>query len=74
MSSRCPSEAGRRLGSARVSRAGFGVSPKQSFLAAFTGGKVRDGGTRSLRRLPDDTRALPGPPSYSLVSTICRPL
>ena len=46
-----PKSARRNLGSARVSRAGFGVSPKQSFL------KVRESGTPSPTR---ETRALPG--------------
>jgi hypothetical protein len=44
------------LGSARASRAGFGVSPKQAFLRAWPERKVRDGGTPSPAR---ETRALP---------------
>jgi hypothetical protein len=48
----------RRQGGAPVSRAGFGVSPKQSF------GKVREPGTASPAR---ETRALPGTNS-------CRPI
>src|SRR5438105_11950229 len=50
------------LGSARVSRVGFGVSPKQSFLrwkrtVIDRVRKVRDRETRSPTR---ETRALPG--------------
>src|SRR6266446_2356303 len=44
-------------GSARVSRAGFGVSPKQSFLFVVCKRKARDGETPSPTR---ETRALPG--------------
>jgi S1-C subfamily serine protease len=44
-------------GSARVSRAGFGVSPKQSFLFLVCKRKARDGETPSPTR---ETRALPG--------------
>ena len=44
-------------GSARVSRAGFGVSPKQSFLFLMCKGKARDGEMPSPTR---ETRALPG--------------
>src|SRR5438128_635659 len=50
------------LGSARVSRAGFGVSPKRTFLRMRIAGegsrlrKVRDRGTQSPAR---ETRALP---------------
>jgi hypothetical protein len=50
------------LGSARVSRAGFGVAPKQSFLKhpsqeiARVHEEVRDGETPSPAR---ETRALP---------------
>jgi len=49
------------LGSARVSRAGCGVSPQLSFLLLRQGmrvrfRKVRDGGTPSPAR---ETRALP---------------
>ena len=44
-------------GSARVSRAGCGVSPQQAFPAALVPGKVRDGETPSPAR---ETRALPG--------------
>jgi len=43
-------------GSARVSRAGFGVSPKQSFLFLVCKIKARDGETPSPTR---ETRALP---------------
>jgi hypothetical protein len=46
-----------RLGSARVSRVGFGVPPKQSFLKLTAFIKVRDDETLSPTR---DTRALPG--------------
>jgi len=38
-------------GSARVSRAGFGVSPKQSFLFLVCKRKARDGETRALPRV-----------------------
>ena len=38
-------------GSARVSRAGFGVSPKQSFLFLACKRKARDGETRALPRV-----------------------
>src|SRR5438874_7305998 len=38
-------------GSARVSRAGFGVSPKQSFLFLMCKRKARDGETRALTRV-----------------------
>src|SRR5438874_11829790 len=38
-------------GSARVSRAGFGVSPKQSFLFLVCKRKARDGETRALTRV-----------------------
>jgi len=38
-------------GSARVSRAGFGVSPKQSFLFLVSKRKARDGETRALPRV-----------------------
>ena len=44
------------LGSARVSRAGFGVSPKQSLLFLVCKRKARDGETPSPTR---ETRALP---------------
>src|SRR5437762_2820987 len=44
------------LGSARVSRVGFGVSPKQAFFACPARRKVRDGETPSPTR---ETRALP---------------
>ena len=45
-------------GSARVSRVGFGVSPKRTFLrGAIPARKVRDGETLSPAR---ETRALPG--------------
>jgi mxaJ protein len=62
MSSRCPSEAGRRLGSARVSRAGFGVSPRRTFPSAMAAEsaivkrKFAIARTRSPAR---GTRALP---------------
>ena len=51
------------LGSARVPRAGFGVSPKRSFVEATaanafsTSGNIRDCETQSPTR---ETRALPG--------------
>jgi len=38
-------------GSARVSRTGFGVSPKQSFLFLVRNRKTRDGETRALPRV-----------------------
>ncbi|OLD71841.1 MAG: hypothetical protein AUF68_08810 [Verrucomicrobia bacterium 13_1_20CM_54_28] len=50
------------MGSALVSRVGFGVAPKQAFLKMTSGSsenarKVRDGETPSPTR---ETRALPG--------------
>jgi hypothetical protein len=45
-----------RSGSARVSRAGFGVSPKQSFPDDVIPGKIRESETLSPTR---GTRALP---------------
>ena len=45
-------------GSARVSRVGFGVPPKQAFRVIETAAKVRDG--EDAPRQTRETRALPG--------------
>src|SRR5213082_3128368 len=54
-------------GSARVSRAGFSVSPKQSFLFMADVRRVRDGETPSPAR---ETRALPGVRFRALTSAL----
>jgi hypothetical protein len=48
-------------GSVRVSRVGFGVSPKQSFFRQCITTEVRDGGDAIATR---ETRALPGISRY----------
>ena len=56
-----------RLGSARVSRAGFGVAPKQSFK------KFAIAGTRSIRAglaFPRETSALPNPSRCPMTPTL----
>jgi hypothetical protein len=51
------------LGSARVSRAGFGVSPKQAFLAVGNTIKIHDGEDAIATR---ETRGLPEPQNWAL--------
>jgi hypothetical protein len=52
------SRAGKPLGSARVSRVGFGVFAETGFFCDYNSKKVRDGAMPSPAR---ETRALPNP-------------